>query len=234
MDATEKLVADYLAHRGYTNIIYEPDGNIPPDFLVDGTIAIEVRRLNQNHLNGTDAEGLEEVSIPLGNRIKKLINSLGAPTEAESWFVFFRFKRPVEPWKSLSPKLRQALETFMAVSVKQKGTIANTKGFELDVFRASKPHATMFLMGGCNDYDSGGRLLSKMETNICHCANEKSSKIGKVRHKYGQWWLALVDHIGYSLDEFDREMFRDQMSIKHDWDKIILINPLDHTRWFEI
>jgi hypothetical protein len=234
MDATEKLVADHLAHRGYANVIFEPDGNIPPDFLVEGTIAIEVRRLNQNHFNGTDAEGLEEVAIPLRDRIKKLVSSLGAPTEDESWFVFFRFKRPVEPWKSLGPKLRQALETFITAPVKQKGIIAKTQGFELDVFRASKPHATMFVIGGYNDKESGGWLLSEMETNIRHCASEKSGKIAKVRHKYGQWWLALVDHIGYSLDEFDREMLREQMSIKHDWDKIILIDPRDHTRWFEI
>ena len=65
MDATEKLVAKHLKHRGYANVVYEPDGNIPPDFLVDGTIAIEVRRLNQNHFDGPDAKGLEEVAIPL-------------------------------------------------------------------------------------------------------------------------------------------------------------------------
>jgi len=43
MDASEKLVAKYLAHRGYMDVIYEPDGNVPPDFLVNGCIAIEVR-----------------------------------------------------------------------------------------------------------------------------------------------------------------------------------------------
>jgi len=234
MDATEKIVADHLAHRGYANIIYEPDGNIAPDFLVEGTIAIEVRRLNQNHFSGAKVEGLEEASIPLRDRIKKLARSLGAPTEGESWFVSFTFKRPVEPWKSLEPKLRQALKTFITAPVKQAGTIAKTQGFELEVFRASKPHATMFVMGGYSDKESGGWVLSEMETNIRHCASEKSRKIANVRQKYKQWWLALVDHIGYSLNEFDREMFREHVSIKHDWDKIILIDPRDHTRCFEI
>jgi hypothetical protein len=235
MDATEKLVANHLAYRGYTDVIFEPDGNIPPDFLIDGAIAIEARRLNQNHFDETDAKGLEEVSIPLMHRIRKLINSLGAPTEGESWFIHFTFKRPVEPWKSLGPKLRKALKTFITAPVKQEGTIVKTQEFELEVvFRASKPHATMFVMGGYNDRESGGWVLSEMATNIRHCANEKSGKIAKVRQKYGQWWLALVDHIGYSLDEFDREVFRENVSIEHDWDKIILIDPRDHTRWFEI
>lgn len=30
------------------DIIYEPDGNIPPDFLVKPSLAIEVRRLNKH------------------------------------------------------------------------------------------------------------------------------------------------------------------------------------------
>ncbi|UCV13334.1 hypothetical protein [Quatrionicoccus australiensis] len=234
MDATEKLVADHLAHRGYTNVVYEPDGNIPPDFLVDGNIAIEVRRLNQNHFEGGDAQGLEEVAIPLWKRVKELAGSLGAPTENESWFVFFRFTRPVEAWKTLGPKLRKALETFVASPIKQKSTVFITKGFELEVFRASNPHASMFVMGGCSDEESGGWLLSEMETNIRHCASEKSRKIKKVRSKYKHWWLALVDHIGHGLDDFDREMFRDQVSISHDWEKIILIDPRDHSRWFEL
>ena len=44
----EKLVIDNLSHQGYENILFEPDGNLPPDILVDNKIAIEVRRLNQN------------------------------------------------------------------------------------------------------------------------------------------------------------------------------------------
>ena len=234
MDATEQLVADHLAHRGYTNVVYEPDGNIPPDFLVDGNIAIEVRRLNQNHFEDGDAKGLEEVAIPLWKRVKELASSLGAPTENESWFVFFRFARPVEAWKALGPKLRKALEAFVSSPTKKKCVIFKTAGFELEVFKASSPHATMFVMGGCSDEESGGWLLSEMETNISHCASEKSRKIEKVRSKYKHWWLALVDHIGYGLDDFNREMFRDQVSISHGWEKIILIDPRDPSRWFEI
>lgn len=234
MDATEKHVADYLAHQGFVNVVYEPDGNIPPDFLVDGVIAIEVRRLNQNHFDGIDAEGLEEVAIPLCSGIKKLATSFGAPVSGESWFIYFRFTRPVEPWKILKPKLRKALQIFTSASTKQEGTIATTKGFRLDVFRASKPHATMFVMGGYSDRESGGWLLSEMETNIRHCASEKLRKVAKVRPKYTQWWLALVDHIGYGLDKLDREMFRKQVSVEHCWDRVIIIDPRDYKRSFEI
>jgi len=235
MDTTEKVVEDHLKHLGYTDIVYEPDGNIPPDFLVNGTIAIEVRRLNQNHSDGVATKGLEEVAIPLWNKVKGLLASMGPATESESWFVRFRFTRPVEHWKTLEPKLRVGLTAFSRASAKTRTIVAQGQGFELEVFcRTSKPHPTMFVMAGCSDEESGGWLLSEMESNINYCASEKSRKIEKVRSKYPQWWLALVDHIGYGLDDFDRELFRDQVSIQHDWDKIILIDPRDHERWFEI
>ena len=235
MDATEKLVHDHLAHRGFTNIVYEPDGNIPPDFLVDGCIAIEARRLNKHHFSAEGAKGLEELAIPFWRKVKGLLASLGPPIKGESWFVDFTFSRPVEPWKTLKPALRSALQAFIASSTQEREVIATAQGFELAVFgRTSKPHRTMFILAGCSDKESGGWLLADMGTNIQHCASEKSRKIANVQSKYPQWWLALVDHIGYGLDNFDREMFRDQVSIEHSWDKIIIIDPRDHTRWFEI
>jgi hypothetical protein len=238
MDPTEKLVKDHLEFRGYKDIVYEPDGNIPPDLLVDGAIAIEVRRLNQNSTNDDDPDGkrrgLEEVAIPLWNKIKKLAVSCGAPVGGESWFVFFRFTRPVEPWKTLESKVRSALIAFSQSPNKEKGSIVAGDGFELDVFRAGNPRPTMFVMAGCSDRESGGWLLAEMADNIRYCAREKSRKIAKVKSKYAVWWLALVDHVGYGLDDFDRQMFRDQVSIEHDWGKIVIIDPRDPTRWFEV
>lgn len=235
MDSTEAHVGAHLKHRGFTDVAYEPDGNVPPDFLVNGTIAIEVRRLNQNHFGKSEAKGLEEVAIPLWNKIKKLLASLGAPTRGDSWFVHFRFTRPVEPWRTLEAKLRRALQDFIAAEEHSRRVIASAEGIELEVIcKTSKPHESMFAMAGCSDQESGGWLLAEMETNIRHCASEKSRKIEKVKSKYPEWWLALVDHIGYGLDDIDREMFRDQVSVVHSWDRIVIIDPKDHTRWFEI
>ena len=61
MDHSEKVVFQYLKSRGFINIVYEPDGNIPPDFTIDGRNAVEVRRLNENEKTTTGHRGLEEV-----------------------------------------------------------------------------------------------------------------------------------------------------------------------------
>jgi hypothetical protein len=142
MDSSERLVAEFLAHSGYTDVVYEPDGNVPPDFLIDGRIAVEVRRLNQNHETGGRTHGLEEVAIPLWQRVRKLALSLGPPTRNASWFVFFDFTRPVQPWKNFESKLREALEGFISRATHEKASFALGNGFKLLVFQASNPHAS--------------------------------------------------------------------------------------------
>jgi hypothetical protein len=234
MDPTEAIVLKHLSHLGYTNVIYEPSPNETPDFLINGEIAVEVRRLNQNHSGPNGSEGLEQVSIPLWNGIKKLLPTLGPPLRGESWFVYFRFSRPVGDFKGFVPNLKKALVAFQASSLPAGGTVYRGQGIEVDLIKASTPLATYFVLGGCSDEQSGGWLLHEMGKNIELCAAEKAAKISAVRSNYGEWWLALVDHIGFGLDDFDREQFRDQVKIKHSWDKIVVISPNDPTRWFEV
>ena len=234
MDASEKLVFNYLKYRGCTDIVYEPDGNIPPDFLINGRIAVEVRRLNQNYGEGENIKGLEEIAIPLWNRIKDLVLSMGPPENNESWFVSFDFCRPVERWKKLKPELKNALQAFIDSSPRKKTSFNFKKGFKVDIFRASKTHPTFYVMAGYSDQESGGWLLPEMEKNLLICISEKANKIKKVKSKYEEWWLVLSDHIGYSLDDFDRQQFRDIVSIEHDWQRIILVNPIDYKEAFEI
>jgi hypothetical protein len=78
------------------------------------------------------------------------------------------------------------------------------------------------------------KSIAEMERNLYICVTEKTKKVSRVRSKYPEWWLALVDEIGYGLDEFDREQLRQLVQLDHSWDKIILVNPLDHRRAFEL
>ena len=80
MDSSANIVFAYLSHQGFKEVVYEPDGNVPPDFLLDGRIAVEVRRLNQNEQTVSGPHGLEEVAKPLWTRMNRLVESLGPPT----------------------------------------------------------------------------------------------------------------------------------------------------------
>ena len=234
MDTSEQVAYNYLLHRGFKTVVYEPDGNIPPDFLAEGKVAVEVRRLNQHENTSGNHRGLEEVAIPLLKSLNSLLQSLGPPTTSGSWFVFFRYQRPVEKWKVLGPIVKKHLDAFRDGNDHHRTNIPVSNRFELEIFCASNPHSMFFLLGGYSDHDSGGWLLTEIEKNLQICLEEKTRKISKVRHKYPEWWLLLIDHIGYGLDNFDRELFHDQVRIEYDWDKVILLDPRNHERAFEI
>lgn len=231
MDSSEEIVKALLQQMGFNSIVYEPDGNIPPDFLADGRVAIEVRRLNQNHVEGNSKRGLEEISIPLWQKIEKLGHSLGPPN-GESWLLFFRFSRPLKPWKELAPKIEAALKSFKSQPTRHGGRVFTDGEFELDVIKSSHPLETFFCMGGSNDRQSGGFIVAEMLANIAHCAAEKQAKIQRFKGKYSEWWLVLTDHIGLGLNERDRQQLLKHAMRPDDWDKIVIVSPSDPSKWF--
>ena len=95
MDKEEKLSLEYLESLGFENISYEPDGNIPPDFLIDKRIAIEVRRLNQNFLSGDRNSGLENIRFPLFHKIQNLLSDIKSDAFEKSYFISYTFRRPI-------------------------------------------------------------------------------------------------------------------------------------------
>ena len=237
MDECESLVREHLAHLGFERIVYEPDGNIPPDFLVDDRIAVEVRRLNQNEVTGSGRlKGLEEDRIPTERKLTQLLGSLGPSRSGRTWFVAYRLQRPLARWKDIEPVLRRKLEEFRDdESVQNLGRIRVAAGFDIQiVHEASQPHANCFVYGGGSDNDSGGFVLAETQKNLRLCVAEKMNRIARVRHKYSEWWLILVDRIGFGVDACDLELFREHLAIDCSFNRVILLNPLDATCAFEI
>jgi len=232
MDASEELAKKYLEHIGSTSIEYEPDGNVPPDFVVNKRIAVEVRRLNQNEPARGGFRGLEETEIPLRERIRTLLTSFGPSKSGVSWFVFYTFRRPLPPWKELRSALSSHLRSF--VMDEREKSFKVDDAFDIQFLRSSGPHPTLFLLGGYDDDDSGGWVLEETRNNLRLCIDEKTLKIARFRNRYPEWWLVLVDRIGYGVDECDRALYREQLRVKHTWDKIILLNPTDYRSAFEI
>jgi len=233
MDRSEAVVQVLLANMGFSKVVYEPDGNIPPDFVVNDEIAVEVRRLNQNFDDGSGARGLEEVSTPLWQKITNLVESIGE-TDGNSWFVFFSFSRPVPRWRELEPELRSALLEFKANADRSMGTIYKTQNFQMRVGEASEPLETFFRMGGMSDRQAGGWVVSELISNIKHCASEKLRKIDPHRPKYKSWWLALTNYTGFGLGEHESQQLRQHLARPRGWDKVILVDPSDPSRWVEI
>jgi hypothetical protein len=235
LNHSEKLAAEYLHHRGFRDIRYEPDGNIPPDFLINNTIAVEVRELNQNRITDSGYRGLHEDSIPLFMKFKKLLISLGSAETGESWFVRYKFWRPIQPWKQLQVEIRKCLLGFRQNPPAQRRVdIMIDDNFELNLIRATDAHQNFFIFGGYGDHDSGGWVLAETLKNLRICIEEKTRKVTRVRHKYPEWWLILIDYIGFGVEECDKKSYREQLAIEHNWNKIVLVNPLNPSSGFEL
>jgi len=236
MDTSETLVSQHLTVRGFKDVKYEPDGKIPPDFLVNGSIAIEVRRLNQMHDDGsgTRPRGLEEAAIPFWKFVRRHLEELAPSPTGEGWYVHVRYGRPLPKAKIVGKQLDQILVPF--ISRPHRATFSERLpcGIEITVFPTTIKKPTFFQLGGVSDDEAGGWLLCEMETNLIRCIEEKTHKIERYRQKYPTWWLALVDHIGYGLDAFERELFRDRVTVQHSFDKVILIDPKNPNRSFEV
>lgn len=231
MDASEKLAEKYLLELGLGEVLYEPNGNIPPDFSVSGRVGVEVRRLNQSRLHSSGRyKGLEEEFIPLWQGINTLCSSMGPSVLGESWFVNLSVSRPIQKWKTLRVKIEGALREFMHAEKRVPAVIEITPNLEIDFLRASSDLGTFFALGASIDEDSGGWVVNEVEHNLRLCVAEKEQKIAPYRHHFAEWWLVLVDQIAYSMDSEEREIFRAEVmpKIHHGFAKIVLLNPLDY------
>ena len=233
MDTTEQIAYSHLVSLGYDRIVYEPDGNVPPDFVINNRIAVEVRRLNQNEREREYPRGLEEVEMPLLGKLQKLLASFGIAT-AVAWWVFFRFKRPVPSWKRIEGDVRDFFRSLEERPPEGKASKWIGYNFQVEVWPKATPKDYVFELAGFDDLDHGGFVIPEVERNLRLCIEEKTTKVAAYRQKYPEWWLILIDHVAYGMTEFNRNMFRENTKITHNWDRIILVSPLDPNSSFNI
>ncbi len=237
MKKADRFAYEYLVHRGFADIAYEPDGrDTTPDFLVDGRIAVEARRLNQNEEFAGEYRGLEEVSVPLNALVRKVIAlTLVPPSARESWFVSYSFKRPLPARKKLERSIAVALRAFSNQSNHQPEKCPVMANFKLEFHRASSVHPTFFVFGGCGDSDAGGFVMGETVRNLRICMAEKTRKVAKARSRYLEWWLVLEDRISYGdWTESDRTQLRELLPLDGSWAKIILVDSYNPARSFEL
>ncbi|MXP64097.1 hypothetical protein E0493_12155 [Roseomonas sp. M0104] len=230
MKPDEKLAFRYLTSLS-SDVLYEPDGNVPPDFLLDGHVAVEVTRLSQRYRQGDRDRSLEETAIPLGDRMYRLLTSLG-PSSGQSWFVSWHFSRPIPDWKNLRPTLGGILQNFMQDDQRRAFSLRTIENFELDVFPASGKHADFFVPAGYDDSQSGGVVVAEIIRNLELRLLEKANKIAAFRSRYPAWWLILPDYIGTGLREDDQQTVREIFSVREPFNRVILLDPTDPLRAF--
>lgn len=230
---TEELSKQYLEELNLGDVLYEPDGNIPPDFVIDGRIAVEVTRLNQHFEDGNSTTGLEQEQAALIRYIERLLPTLGPSIEGKGYWMSFDFRRPLD-LKDVKKALPVALEKFRRAPTHENFIAKPSKGFRIDIFPAGIPREHFYSFAGYNDLDSGGFVVSEMIRNLKLCMAKKAAKVAPYRDRYPVWWLLLVDHISSpGLDHDERASLRKYVS-PGDWDRVILLNSMNTSLVFDL
>jgi hypothetical protein len=234
VDRAEAQAERYFQAQGFKKIVHEPDGKNPPDFLLDDTIAVEVRRLNENIVTADGTVGLWEAEIPLLKKLRKLAATYGKNGPA-SWLLVVRFRRPLPLWKGTERQLKPFLDRLASgqqtgaerLDIEQGAVVVEARPWH------DNPYAA-FEIAVTSDEDSGGWLIELLEKNIRICISEKTAKVSRVRTRYAKWWLVLVDEIAFGLSDFDRRLFEADVAITHDFDNVVLVSAADHNYSYEL
>ena len=201
----DELIAQQYLKMHYDNVIYEPDGNIPPDFSLNGHIGIEVRRLNQQHFANEKSEGLEEASIRLRDAIKDELSKYPFSENDNNFWLKLKYKRDIGNITKIKKNTVLAVNAFQAQNEKIPFTYPLSENLTLKFFAKAQNHPSFkYNIGSYLDHDGGGRVIDMYVRAVRHCIRKKEPKIQAYKEKYQSWWLLLVDHINF-IDSYDKE-----------------------------
>ena len=233
MKPCEKVACDMLTHIG-EEPEYEPNGEkTAPDFGIGDRIGIEVRRLYQIDGTGEDHKALEETAIPLIQNTRAICRSI-EKIDGESWFVHLHFTRPLPEKRATTTLIRKGLHSFIKQSQRDDSFVYTEGRIRLEFGRAKNETDYMFQLGIIVDGDSGGFVVGEMETAIRHAASEKQKKISAIRHQYQEWWLVLVNHSGFDLDQYDIDLLRSTLNCPLGWTRLFVVPRGDPGEFFEL
>ncbi|MCF6341011.1 MAG: hypothetical protein L3J10_09740 [Sulfurimonas sp.] len=227
----ETRAKKYLLSLEHTEIEYEPLGNVTPDFLLDKKIAVEVRRLNSNHINNEHIISIENFEIPLIKYIKKIISTFEYKYYSNSTSIAITISKPLEIQNKtyIIKKIKRILK-------KHTYNISKTKSYTISDYliltftpidKKNKP----YFFTGCNN--NFFWVVDELHKNIQLVIDEKDKKIDKNFHIYDEWWLILVDSIIYGLDSEDFRQLKSIKLEKQKFNKIIILSPKGNFKAFE-
>ena len=222
-DAAEQAALRYLESTCPGTIGHEPDRNVPPDFAIDGRVAVEVRRLNVNEIGPGRLRGLDQTARPFLDRFRTLLASYGRAADT-AWWVGIEFRRPLPPWETLGPAAHGLLEEFIADPTLRSERRALDRSVRAELLPRSAPARRTFQLAWATDGDAEGARIPLMERNVKCCIRDKTAKVLPYRARYPVWWLVLVD-VTFGLDRQEQCVFGEQSRIRHNWDRVLVLNP---------
>jgi hypothetical protein len=231
MKPEEQRSYNFLTSLGHSNIIHEPDGNIPPDLLIDGKIAIEVRRLNQFTVQNGMLVPNENLYFRLIPKLNSILNCIIPENFSNSVWVMVRYERPLKTTPKLFNEINEFfLENAGKVNKEIIYSFGNNLSFKLTP--ASKKFEKYYYLG-MSDRNSGGYIVSIYHNCLQRVINEKVQRVQNYFTKYSEWWLILVNHLVFPLDELDIKQLKELPMIPNIFSQVLIISPQQNDDYFK-
>jgi hypothetical protein len=226
MKRGESLANDYFISEGFNKIQYEPDGNIPPDFLLNDSIAVEVRRLNQHLKQQKSSIPLEDLEFKLIPRIRNLLLIFNEPGIRSSAFLTISYRRPLKVDKELISDIDKILHDHIQF-IKERREYYLRDNLKIGIWPTKRKLSRIYEIGIQSDHDSGGFMVAELYKSLNIIIEEKELKIEPFRNKYDEWWIVLIDHMGFGIADEDIRKLKSLPINNHIFKKIIILPPYD-------
>jgi len=155
MKREEQIAKSYLQTIS-NDVIYEPDGNNPPDFRLNKLIAVEVRRLNKNIFKGSKSRGIELERFKLLPALKKVFKEFDSPIPADNYWIRLTYSRPLGNISQIESVARTELQKFLMNKQRTPLEIKLSRHVSITIFKANKKSTQVFKIGIESDHESGG------------------------------------------------------------------------------
>jgi len=225
MNREEKVAKKYLEQQNLGVVVFEPDGNIAPDFALSKNIAIEVRRLNRSLFIGEDEViSEEEIYIKFSAMLNDVAKNFDATYDNKTFFIGIEHITPFKPKKSIKKHLEDKLTDFLnSYRGNLPFRLKINKDIELIIFelqpiagRVFVPIATMHLPAPV--------IVDLYNENIKNYIAEKSRKIQRYKYKYSEWWWLLVDMAKWDLDLYELGKIKSSIIDLGLFDSVVVID----------
>ena len=245
----ERIAREWLKLQGYTNIEW-PDRD-PPDFVVDGKYAVEVRRMNPIIEIDGQKKGEEELRIRLFDAVKRILDSFGPSVKGRGFSISCEYDYPGLPLpqsKVLEQQIKKVLQPFRD-EVLKSDQIPSLLPSELELecgvcldLQFENQQLSMFSieLQGVSD-GNGCWLLGEVRKSLQHSIEEKRHKICRkiaeqesLYHDH-EWWLLLIyrmfDMPLQILQQDDMESLSREVRVQKPLSRVFVISP-ENLEWF--
>ena len=234
MKQEEKLVEQFLEEHGFKTIYFEPLGESkPPDFRIDGNIAVEVRRLNKHVAVNNTIQPIEDLEYKFVPKFRKLLDSMDDSELDYSIAVTLRYKRPIKLSKELLKGIKNSI--LKSTNLELFGVeIEYNKQIKYELYKGNVKTEKTYNLVIWSDFDKGGTVQDARYEATKICINEKTEKLIDLKDKFSALWLILVDDIFSRVDYTTKQDFERFPKIESIFERVIIVSRINSKNWVDL